>query len=78
MSANRDPEPLSSTAGVPEAPIDGNMYGREDAAWNESVPIAGGTMTGRLYLVATPPNDPNAAVSKSYVDNNQNLDGGVY
>jgi hypothetical protein len=64
--------------GIPEAPVDGSMYGREDALWDFSVPLAGGTMTGRLILAGPPPNDPQAAVTKEYVDTQQNLDGGTY
>jgi hypothetical protein len=46
------------TGGVPEAPVDGNLYGRENAAWTEVPPASdpnavqksGDTMTGTLLF----------------------------
>jgi parallel beta-helix repeat protein len=42
-------------AGIPEAPTDGQTYGRDGltAAWNPVLPLAGGTMTGPLNYTAT-------------------------
>ena len=37
-------------AGIPEAPEDGNLYGRENAAWDQALPITGGTLTGQLVV----------------------------
>jgi hypothetical protein len=73
-------EPLDTgVIGIPDAPNDGKMYARENAAWDLCVPVAGGTMTGRLVLAGSVPNDPQAAVTKSYVDaSSQNIDGGTY
>jgi len=51
-----------------EAPSDGNLYGRLNAAWVRGLPIAGGTLTGALVLSA----DPTIALhpaTKQYVDN---------
>jgi hypothetical protein len=48
--------PLSGVVGVPEAPIDGNIYGRQNASWANLggaglyVLKAGDTMTGALVL----------------------------
>jgi hypothetical protein len=47
---------LSSTGGVPEAPIDGTTYGRKDASWvavgsgGSFLPLTGGTLTGPLVI----------------------------
>ena len=35
---------------VPEAPLDSKTYGRRNAAWNEALPITGGTLTGNLTI----------------------------
>jgi hypothetical protein len=64
--------------GIPEAPVDGSMYGRENALWDLSVPLAGGTMTGTLVLAGPAPNDPQSAVTKEYVDTLRDVDGGTY
>ncbi len=36
--------------GIPEAPLDGTLYGRESAAWVAAVAVAGDNMTGDLTL----------------------------
>ena len=47
---------LSSTGGVPEAPIDGTTYGRNNASWvavgagGSFLPLTGGTLTGPLVI----------------------------
>ena len=38
------------TGGIPDAPVDTFMYGRQDAAWARSVAVAGDTMTGNLVF----------------------------
>jgi hypothetical protein len=53
--------PLSGVVGVPEAPVDGNIYGRQNASWANLggaglyVLKAGDTMTGKLTLSGTHP-----------------------
>jgi hypothetical protein len=44
--------PGTSGAGLPEAPADGQTYGRNGLAtsWNSVLPIVGGTLTGPLVL----------------------------
>jgi hypothetical protein len=54
-------------AGLPEAPQDGQTYGRLNAAWATVLPLAGGTMTGAVTLAADPAN-PLEAATKQYVD----------
>jgi hypothetical protein len=47
---------LSATGGVPEAPIDGTTYGRNNASWiavgagGSFLPLTGGTLTGPLVI----------------------------
>ena len=53
--------------GIPEAPTDGALYGRDNAAWAKGVKLAGDVMSGALTLVA-PPVNPTDASAKSYVD----------
>ena len=65
------------TTGVPEAPLDCTLYGRESAQWLPSVPLAGGTMSGHLILSGLPPASPLEAVTKAYVDS-AIIDDGVY
>ena len=53
--------------GLGEAPSDGKVYGRRNAAWGAAVNLAGDTMAGPLALAA----DPSAAMqaaTKQYVD----------
>jgi hypothetical protein len=56
---------------VPEAPLDGHVYGRRGSTgnWVQALPIAGGTLTGALLLVEDPL-VPMEAATKQYVDNN--------
>lgn len=53
--------------GIPDAPSDGTLYGRENAGWVNAVPLAGGTMTGLLTLSGVPTTSLEAA-NKGYVD----------
>lgn len=53
--------------GIPDAPSDSTLYGRENATWVHAVPLAGGTMTGLLTLSAVPTASLGAA-TKGYVD----------
>ena len=53
--------------GLGEAPSDGKLYGRGDAAWTATVKLAGDTMTGPLSLAANPAG-PMVAAPKQYVD----------
>jgi|SRR5215467_856078 len=63
--------PLNSLP-FPEAPTDGQIYGRNGAttSWVSVLPLAGGTLTGGLVLNGppTPTGDPNQAASRGYVD----------
>jgi hypothetical protein len=52
---------------LPEAPVDGSSYGRNDAAWAPVVPLSGTTMTGALTLWADP-TQPLQAATKRTVD----------
>jgi hypothetical protein len=65
---------IAATAGPPEAPTDGAIYGRGHVgaaqAWAAVVPLTGAVMTGVLTLNGDPPSgQPNAAATKNYVDN---------
>jgi hypothetical protein len=40
------------STGIPEAPTDGAVYGRQNGAWVAAIAVAGGTMTGPLILPA--------------------------
>jgi Chaperone of endosialidase len=63
--------------GVPEAPLDGQQYGRQSAAWTVvptgqgggggGLPLTGGALTGPLIL-AGDPTVPLGAATKQYVD----------
>jgi hypothetical protein len=61
--------------GVPEAPLDGQLYGRQSAGWvalasalaTTFLPLAGGTMAGPIVLSGPPTAAPQAA-TKAYVD----------
>jgi hypothetical protein len=59
---------LGVTGGITDAPSDGTAYGRENAAWQRVLLLAGGTMTGPLVLAADPTTALQAA-TKEYVDN---------
>lgn len=62
--------------GIPEAPSDGALYGRLNAAWSKALPLAGGTTTGPLILAADPAVALGAA-TKQYVDANIGGTGAV-
>jgi hypothetical protein len=53
------------------APLDGQTYGRQSAAWaalaSQFLPLAGGSLTGPLVLPG-PPTAANQAATKAYVD----------
>ena len=54
-------------SGIPEAPPDGQTYGRSGGAWDAVLPLAGGALLGALILAG----DPTAAlgaVTKRYAD----------
>jgi hypothetical protein len=53
---------------VPDAPSDGSVYGRLNAAWSKVLALVGGTLTGPLTLAADPVAALQAA-TKQYVDN---------
>ena len=63
--------PPGADTGIGEAPVDGAVYGRQGSttSWQRALPIAGGTLTGRLILPADPISAMEA-VDKRYVDNN--------
>lgn len=56
----------------PEAPTDGQLYGRNGMAqsWQTVLPLAGGTMLGNLILDGPPTSQspPNQAATRAYVD----------
>jgi hypothetical protein len=61
---------LAGGGGVGEAPVDGKTYGRKDSAWNQVVPVAGGTYTGQVQgsftsptLAPFAPNNGNAGAA---------------
>jgi hypothetical protein len=56
------------SGGIPEAPIDGGTYGRQNELWIGVVPLAGNVvMTGPLQLSGDP-TFANEAATKNYVD----------
>lgn len=63
--------------GIPEAPQDGNTYGRNDANWVQVLALTGGTMTGAIMLPSAAPTSPFQAVTKQYVDELAGI-GGLY
>jgi hypothetical protein len=58
---------MGSGGGLADAPVDGTLYGRLNAAWARGLPLAGGTLTGPLILAADPATALGAA-TKQYVD----------
>jgi hypothetical protein len=62
--------------GIPDAPADGQTYGRVTGTWSPVLQIAGGTLTGLLTLSADPTANLHAA-TKHYVDTSPPL-GGPY
>jgi hypothetical protein len=61
---------------IPEAPMDGQVYGRMLAGWTPALPIVGGVMRGDIRMAnwwtmtGLPlPVNPTDAVPKDYVDN---------
>lgn len=59
---------LPSSTGGADAPADGGLYARKNAAWVHAVAQAGDTMTGPLYLPSATPTLATQATSKAYVD----------
>jgi hypothetical protein len=59
----------SGAPGIPEAPTDGRIYGRQgaSASWQGALPLSGGALTGPLSLAADPAS-PLQAVTKQYAD----------
>jgi hypothetical protein len=60
--------------GLIDAPLDGNIYGRHDGAWQNLttgagafLPLSGGALTGMLSLAGAP-TSPAHAATKAYVD----------
>jgi len=51
--------------GIPEAPLNGQTYGRNSGTWVPVLALAGGTMTGPIILPPGPATDPNQAISLS-------------
>jgi hypothetical protein len=58
---------VPSATGGTDAPSDGNVYGRHNGGWIETVPLAGGTMLGSLIL-SKDPGVALEAATKQYVD----------
>lgn len=58
-----------------DAPSDGTSYGRNNAAWQRVLALAGGTLTGPLTLAADPVTALQA-VTKQYSDTKLPLGGG--
>lgn len=58
---------IGGGGGIPEAPVDGAVYGRSNSAWSKAVALSGDTMTGALILNANP-TLPLGAVTKQYAD----------
>jgi hypothetical protein len=53
---NQNADTLDSAipaAGIPDAPSNGQTYGRLNAAWAQTLSLTGGTMTGPLNMTAT-------------------------
>lgn len=63
--------------GIPEAPLNGVTYGRQNGQWVPVLALSGGTMTGPLILAPGAPTDPNQAVPLSYILN-LHIDEGTY
>jgi len=66
----------SSFFGIPEAPVDGTVYGRKDSTWVAVLALSGGTLTGPLVLNANP-SVPLGAATKQYVDSAISGTGGI-
>jgi hypothetical protein len=65
------------SGGIPEAPIDGQTYGRQNELWIAAVPLAGNVvMTGPLTLSGDPSFATEAA-TKNYADSKLPLAGGT-
>jgi hypothetical protein len=58
---------LGVTGGIVDAPTDGAVYGRQSAAWQKVLALAGGTMTGPIVLSGDP-TTALQATTKEYVD----------
>jgi hypothetical protein len=73
------PEPTTGAVQIPDAPADGQTWGRLNNTWEPVVPLTGATMRGRLFLVGLEPIHPFESVPKWYVDRRlKNLDAGEY
>lgn len=57
----------SGGGGIPEAPADGQYYGRTEGSWQPVLPMTGGTLTGLLTLSADPVGLLDA-VTREYAD----------
>jgi len=64
--------------GIPDAPFDGKLYGRQSGVWlavpTDYLLLSGGTLSGPLILAADP-TLPLGAVTKQYVDANSSTGG---
>jgi hypothetical protein len=64
--------------GIPDAPFDGRLYGRQSGVWlavpTDYLLLTGGTLSGPLILAADP-TLPLGAVTKQYVDANSSTGG---
>jgi len=63
--------------GIPEAPINGVTYGRQNGQWTPVLPLSGGTMTGPIILAPGAPTNPNQAISLSELQALA-IDEGIY
>lgn len=63
---------LGGSGGIPEAPTDGALYGRQSSAWAAAVKVAGDTMSGNL-TIANPA--PIINLNKTVVGNNVSIIG---
>jgi hypothetical protein len=63
-------------SGLPEAPTDGEVYGRINLTWIPVLSLFGGTLTGPLHLPADPV-QPLEAATKQYVDAHAAAGGGI-
>jgi hypothetical protein len=57
-----------ASTGIPEAPIDGSIYGRGNSAWQTVVRLGGDIMTGHLSLPVNASPAAAHAIRKDYVD----------
>ncbi|PWT92085.1 MAG: hypothetical protein C5B54_04120 [Acidobacteria bacterium] len=64
--------------GIPDAPHLNRPFGRMDGFWTPVLALAGGTLTGPLFLTGAMPTQPNQAATKAYVDNLVGTGGGAW